>query len=268
MDLSKVKLIATDMDGTLLNANHQVSKLFFEQFESLKKHGIIFVAASGRPYYSIIEKLNTIKDDIVVIGENGAITIQKDEELLFTPLTVVQLASIISHTSKLEGITPILCAREAAYITKESEWIIDTLKEFYTNIITVDNLNEVKQDIIKVAIFHPESTEKYIYPKVKALEDEMTVKVSGQQWLDFSHPLANKGHALSQLQKRFNIKPEETLAFGDFNNDIEMLEKAHFSFAMENAHANVKKVANFETKSNLNQGVEYIIDKVIAAKKN
>ena len=74
------------MDGTLLNSKHRVSDLFFEQFQELKKRNIKFVAASGRQYHSIVDKLSPIREDILVIAENGALVREKEKELLVTPL--------------------------------------------------------------------------------------------------------------------------------------------------------------------------------------
>ena len=86
MDFSKVKMVVTDMDGTLLNSNHEVSNRFFELFEELKKRNILFVAASGRQYNSILDKLHSIKDDIIIVAENGGYIVRQDEELLSTLL--------------------------------------------------------------------------------------------------------------------------------------------------------------------------------------
>ena len=86
MDLSQIKMVVTDMDGTLLNSNHEVSNRFFELFEELKKRNIIFVAASGRQYNSIVDKLSSIQNDIIVIAENGGFVMHREEELLSTPL--------------------------------------------------------------------------------------------------------------------------------------------------------------------------------------
>ena len=71
MDLSRVKLVVSDMDGTLLNEKNEVSTRFFEQFKELQKRNIHFAAASGRQYQSILSKLDCIKNDISIIGENG-----------------------------------------------------------------------------------------------------------------------------------------------------------------------------------------------------
>jgi hydroxymethylpyrimidine pyrophosphatase-like HAD family hydrolase len=84
--------------------------------------------------------------------------------------------------------------------------------------------------------------------------------------VDISQPNANKGYALQLVQDRLGISVDETLVFGDYNNDLEMLRLAHFSYAMENAHPNVKKEARFQTKSNDEAGVEIILEHLLEAK--
>lgn len=119
-------------------------------------------------------------------------------------------------------------------------------------------------EILKIAIYHNESSEKYIYPKVAHLEGELKVKVSGENWVDISSPDAHKGHALKKVQELNGISPEETMVFGDYNNDLEMMALAKFSFAMENAHPNVKEAANYHTDSNDDFGVEKILQLMLA----
>ena len=269
MNLSQIKLVVTDMDGTLLNSNHQVSGLFFELFKELKKHNILFVAASGRPYYSIIEKLGSIKDDIIVVAENGGLVIRKDELLLSTPIKRDGFSEIESLIDFSNDIHPIFCTKLKAYFSDSSSSNnhINSLKEFYPKFSIIKSINEVKEDIIKIALYHSEDSEKYIYPHFKHLEPNYKVKISGKHWVDLSDDLANKGHAIALLQKKFNISNLETLVFGDYNNDIEMLKLAKYSFAMENAHPNVIEVANYKTKSNDDFGVEYILEKLLSAKK-
>ncbi len=88
------------------------------------------------------------------------------------------------------------------------------------------------------------------------------MKVSGQNWVDISSPNAHKGFALQKLQELYNITPAETMVFGDYNNDLEMLALSDFSFAMENAHPNVKEVAKYQTVSNDDFGVERVLEQL------
>ncbi len=263
MDLSKVKMVVSDMDGTLLNTNHEVSHRFFELFEIMHQKGIIFVAASGRQYHSIVDKLLPIKNDIIIIAENGGFAMHKNKELLATPLPNDDKNHVLDILDSIENIYPVLCGKHSAYIKNDSKEFEDKLREYYTDYKVVENLKDFDGEILKIAIYHFENSEKYIYPSVAHLEDKLKVKVSGENWVDISSPNAHKGFALSKVQELYNVKPEETMVFGDYNNDLEMLGLAEFSFAMENAHPNVKKAANYCTLSNENNGVEHILSKLV-----
>jgi Cof subfamily protein (haloacid dehalogenase superfamily) len=267
MDLSQIKLVATDMDGTLLNSNHEVSDLFFELFKELKKHNILFVAASGRPFYSITEKLNAIKDDIIIVAENGGIVVENNNVLLSTPLAKDNLFEIEELVDSFSHIHPIFCTKNKAYFKNTSDTFIDLLSEYYPTYSVINSVNDIEEDVLKIALYNDEDSEKNIYPLFKHFEPNYKVKVSGKHWLDISHELANKGHALELLKNMYNIHSEETLVFGDYDNDIEMLTQSTFSFAMENANSNIKQIAAYETKSNNHFGVESILEKLIEAKK-
>ncbi len=263
MDLSNIKMVVSDMDGTLLNSNHEVSSRFFGLFEELKKRDIVFVAASGRQYNSIIDKLYPIKDDIIVIAENGGFVMQREQELLATPLernTIIELLKIIKG---IDGAHPVLCGKTNAYLNDSSSDFLNKLKEYYSEYEILKELEEHEGEILKIAVYHFESSEKFIYPSVQHLEDQIKVKVSGENWVDLSHNDAHKGYALQKLQEQHKIGPKETLVFGDYNNDLEMLALSDYSYAMANAHPNVLKAAKYTTHSNDDFGVERILDKVL-----
>lgn len=251
------------MDGTLLNANHEVSDRFFELFEELKKRNILFVAASGRQYNSIVDKLSSIQNDIIVIAENGGFVMHREQELLSTPLDRSSRNIVLKTIKNHKNIHPVLCGKKNAYLTGHSGGFIDLLRQYYTAFEIVNDLTQVDNEIMKVAVYHAESSEQYIYPLVKHLEDEFKVKVSGENWVDISSLNAHKGYALQKVQERYGITQKETLVFGDYNNDLEMLAMADFSFAMENAHQNVLKAAKYTTASNNDFGVERILEKLI-----
>lgn len=269
MNLSQVKLVVTDMDGTLLNTNGKVSAQFFNQFKALKKHNIHFVAASGRQFQSISQKLNAIKDDISIIAENGGVMKHADRTKVLLKLSSEDVSKSVEILRNVKGSYIVLCGRKTAYIETKDSHFISKLNEYYTAYKTVDDLTKVTDDeFLKIAVYHFESSENQVLPHIKEIVNELQVTVSGHNWLDISHKEANKGYALKMLQKALGIESEETMVFGDYNNDLEMLELAYFSYAMENAHPNVKKVANFETKSNNEQGVEFILQQLINSKTN
>ena len=253
------------MDGTLLNSNHEVSNLFFTLFEKLKEREIRFVAASGRQYNSMVDKLDRIKNDMLFIAENGAIIKHKGETLLTTPLQKENLSIILDAVSPINDVHPVLCSANNAYVNGTSPKFLKLLKEYYTKFEVVENQLMVSDEILKVAIYHFESSERFIYPHVRALEEHLKVKVSGSNWVDISHPDAHKGYALEKVMAKYGISSSEVLVFGDYNNDIEMLGLVDYSFAMANAHPNVKNTANYQTKSNDAFGVENVLQQLIAS---
>ncbi len=251
------------MDGTLLNSNHEVSSRFFELFQELKRQEITFVAASGRQYNSIVDKLDAIKNDIVVIAENGGFVMERENELVATPLSQDHKNQVLSILKTIPGIHPVLCAKHSAHLLGNDTKFVEKLKEYYTEYELLDNLKDFEGEILKIAIYHFESSERFVYPFVKQLENELKVKVSGENWVDISSPNAHKGYALQKVQELYNVSPSETMVFGDYNNDLEMLALADFSFAMANAHPNVQKAAKYKTTSNDNFGVERILEQLL-----
>lgn len=269
MNLAQVKLVVTDMDGTLLNDQGEVSKQFYSLFEQLKVHNIHFAAASGRQYYSIANKLSPIVDDITIIAENGGIARRGQKELLVTQMHKEKVFELIHLLRTVKDSYIVLCGKKSSYVETTNETFINLFNEYYARYERVEDLTAVEDDeFVKIAIYHFESSEAFIYPAVKHLEDKLQVKVSGPNWVDISHPNAHKGHALRLLQEKLGYTPEQTMVFGDYNNDLEMLGLATFSYAMENAHPEVKKVANYSTKSNEENGVEYILEQLIDAKES
>ena len=268
LNLEKVKLVVSDMDGTLLNTQGEVSSLFFEQFQILKKHNIQFVAASGRQYNSIVDKLSAIKDEIYVIAENGGLIKKGDDLLQINALAPEKIKKVIPLLRDIKDTHIVLCGKNKAFIESQNPDFINLFQEYYHSYQIVDDLIDIvnDEDFLKIAVYHFNSSEKHIYPAVKSLKDEMLIKISGKNWLDISDTKANKGNALKIVQKMLNITKEETMIFGDYHNDLEMLDCAHFSFAMKNAHTDIKNVANFETESNDNFGVEKVLKKLIEAK--
>jgi Cof subfamily protein (haloacid dehalogenase superfamily) len=265
IDFSEVKLVVSDMDGTLLNSKDEVSNRFFKLFKQLQKQHIIFCAASGRQHNSIVDKLASIKNEIFVIAENGAITKKGDEILLLNSLASEKVLKLIPILREIKGANMVLCSQNSAFIESKDKRFINLFQEYYHSFQIVDDLMEVAKitTMLKIAVYHFDSSEAFIYPFVKHLKDDVLLKVSGQNWLDISDEKANKGNALREVQQLLNIKKEETMVFGDYHNDIEMMQEAEFSFAMKNAHEDIKKIANYSTESNDEFGVETILEQLI-----
>ena len=266
MDLSKIKLVAADMDGTLLNAKHELSPGFFPLFEQMKARRILFAAASGRQYWNLLNRFESIQDDVIFIAENGSYVVYKGEELLVQAMEPDVTREQIKTARKIPGVHIILCGKKGAYVESEAPAFIDNVKMYYDRFEVVDDLLKVDNDqFLKIAICDLLGSEANSYPFFKQNKDHLQVKISGHIWLDISHQLANKGRALNVLQQKYDISVDETMVFGDYLNDLEMMQQASFSFAMENAHVDIKNVARFIAKSNEENGVTIVLKEMLEA---
>ncbi|PZP46585.1 MAG: HAD family hydrolase [Pseudopedobacter saltans] len=260
-----IRLIATDMDGTLLNSAHKLPNDFYQIFEQLCEKNILFVAASGRQYYNLLNVFEKIADRMSFIAENGTYVVHKGKEIassLISPETVLRVIDIVMQIPNT-GI--VVCGKNCAYYQTEEPEFVYTVGLYYGRKQKVNNIKEHVSDCLKIAVFCGNGTEENVYPHVKQLlEQDLQVVVSGKVWLDMMPKGANKGEALKKLQQALDITSEQTLVFGDYMNDIEMLQDAKYSYAMKNAHPIVQKVANYVTHySNDEEGVTKEIKKLV-----
>ena len=262
--MTDIQLIASDMDGTLLNSEHELSPSFYPILRQLIDKNIRFVAASGRQYFSLLKKLERVKDDVIFIAENGSYVVFRNEEIHIQELAKETINELVEIGRKIPSTYIILCGKHTAYIERADPEFIEHLRIYFERYELVDDLRAIHNDqFLKFTLCDLAGAEHNSYPVLRPLQDSLQVKVSGPIWLDISHKAANKGVALEVLQNKFGIRHEQTMVFGDYFNDLEMLQKAHFSYAMENAHPDVKKCARFLTGSNDNEGVVNVLKELI-----
>ena len=258
-----IKLVVTDMDGTFLNDKKEFSEEFWDIHSKMEEKNIKFVVASGRQYQNLRKNFEKIMDKIVFIAENGSYVVEREKEIYSRVLSEDLIKKYVEIGRKIPTTNIVLCGKKSAYIESNNKDFINEVEKYYEEKKIVTDLLEVKDDeIIKVTYCDLSGTEKNVYPYIKNEKDTQIV-VSGEIWLDISHLESNKGIALEALQKELNIKYEETMIFGDYLNDYEMLKKGKYSFAMENAHEKVKRISNFIAKSNNENGVIEELKKII-----
>ena len=106
-----IKLIITDMDGTLLNNHDEIDPEFWDIEKKLSEKGVIFSVASGRPYYNLIKKFEKIKDNLLFICENGSLAIYKGKELFSNPINIENIKMINEICNKIPGIITLFCGK-------------------------------------------------------------------------------------------------------------------------------------------------------------
>lgn len=261
MSSHPIKFIAADMDGTLLNEQGELAPAFFETYQKLAEQSIMFAAASGRQYYSLIETFSSIKDDIIFIAENGTLVMHQGKELYSCTIDKAAIDEIIIEARLIEGSHIVLCGKKSAYIETTSAQAIKEIKKYYHHCESVDDLLKTEDEYIKVAICHFDGSESEVYPTINhKFGNRHKVVVSAKIWLDVMNSKASKGVAIQYLQKKLGFSFEETMSFGDYFNDIEMLQASYYSYAMENAHEAVKGHARYKAPSNQDSGVMEVIN--------
>ena len=255
------KLIITDMDGTLLNSKNEINNEFWEIQEKLAKDGVIFSVASGRPYYNLVEKFKTLIDSMLFICENGAYVVFQGKEIYSNVIKREDIFFLLNICKNIEGIVPILCGKDSAYVERKSYFdekydFKPEINKYYNKLQIVENFDEVEDEFLKIAICDSLIAEKNSYNYFKNYEDRFQVVLSGKVWMDLGKIDTSKGLAIRMTQKNLGISYDETMAFGDYLNDYSMMKEAKYSYAMKNAHPQLKEVPNFITENdNDNNGV-------------
>jgi Cof subfamily protein (haloacid dehalogenase superfamily) len=264
-----IKLIASDMDHTLLTEKGELPPEFDNYIARLEEIGIDFVIASGRPLYTLKDIFSNIKNELGFIADNGGIVSYKGEILfksLISPLTYQAMVAFIEE--KTEGIA-ILCGLETAFLSEESKTHENFLKTFYSNIRFVPKLEKVNAEVDKITIYLPNKNSEACYEKIVKpyYGGDFSVTVGDSIWIDIMNYGINKGKAMRILGEHLHIDGSQMMAFGDTYNDIEMLQAVEYSYIVENAHEEMKRYAKFITETNDNFGVIKVIDKVIQNQK-
>lgn len=260
-----IKLIAADMDGTLLDSQRRLPPDFIPVLDALTERGIIFAAASGRQYYNLRRLLHEVADRIAFVCENGAMVFYQGVNIHRSPIALEKLAAPLAAVRGLENPGAIFCGVDAAWMEWRNERFLSDVAMYYERRESVSDLMAVPDDICKLAVFHPEDAEKFALPALRQFGDDFLISVSGKNWIDFMNPGTNKGSAIRKLQSMFNISEDETMAFGDFLNDLEMMDCCGHSYAMANSHPELAAVCRFRAPSNDENGVMRVIRETVLA---
>ncbi len=261
----KIRFIAADMDGTLLDQQGQLPEDFFDVYRQLEQEGILFSAASGRQFDSLKETFSPIKDTMIFIAENGTLVMHKDKELYSCTMDHQVITDIITLARTIPEAHTVLCGKKSAYIETQNPQALDEIKKYYHRCEFVTDLTQVKDDFIKVAICHFDGSEKHLNPILEPVFGANNkVVISAKYWLDVMNINASKGAAIKHLQKTLGFTFEQTMSFGDYFNDIEMLQESHYAYAMENAPDEIKRLARFQAPNHNEGGVCAILKQYLA----
>ncbi len=258
MSAPDIRLIVTDMDGTLLDDQHRLPRQFASLVNDLKARGIRWAIASGRQLANLQAQFAPLGVAVDILAENGALVLaSEDTTPFFCDLTPVEtFQSILLAAMQVPQTTPVLCGATVA-------WVSDVYPEHRTKVNTYfaetqlwHTLEEVKSyDVCKVAIYHPEAATA-LYPRLAPFETtDLRVILSSPCWVDVQPARIHKGNGLKALLQRRGIRPEQTIVFGDYLNDTEMMTMGTHSVAMANAHPALTAQCRYTTRANTEDGI-------------
>ena len=244
-----IKLIAIDLDDTLLNKKKEISSRNVSAINNAVTNNVKIVLATGRPYFRvkpILEKLNLLDDNQVVITLNGGyICNATNNKTLYENVLNNQDIDNI-YTEKLEEKIKELP-------------VYDGINFIFKSNVELKQLNYAHKIIVASSADNITKHKNYIVDKL----NDYTVVQSTPNFLEVLPNNTTKGIGLQEIANIFNYSKDEIMAIGDAENDISMLEFAKYKVAMKNANDSVKKIANFITKSCEEDGVAFAIEKVL-----
>ncbi len=244
-----VKLVVSDVDGTLVEDGGSVASFSSEYYDVIRKlheKGITFAVCSGRQRVSVEKLFEPVKDMIYMAVDGGSMVFYQGKCVYSKVLPKKICHEIITDARMIPQCDIMVCGLQRAYATSaDSEMYRWMVNGYGYDIQAVGDLTKnVPDDIVKISLYHQnmveELTNPWFRPKWK---EKVKLNLAGIQWLDCVPTAAGKGTAIAFIQGQLGVSVEETMAFGDNQNDIDMLKRASISFAVENAREELKEVA-------------------------
>lgn len=241
----KIRLIASDLDGTLLlHGARACSSELFSLVRELSDRGIYFVPASGRQYPNMQRLFAPVDDKLLYLCENGALVMHLDQPVLknvFEDALALELCHAVYAVPECEVL---ISGERTSYIIPKKQSYVTHLRDYVGNNITIiDRPERIAEPILKVSFF---TENKYRDSVAEELggryAGQCLMMTSGNEWVDFAPLGTSKGAALEQIGEMLGIRPQEMAAFGDNENDRTMLELVGHPYIMEECNPSLSDI--------------------------
>lgn len=276
-DAMGIRLIATDLDGTLLDDKKRVPERNMLALQECTARGIVIVPATGRTVRGIPDMIRELPGVRYVITTNGAVVADLEENCIIDSCRLpmekaVEIMELAENSSDEimydayidgDGFTMERFLSNVRYYVK-TEGMEELVRK--TRQVVPDTIQYVKdqaKEVDKINFFFVDMDAKERMRELLKAVEGILVTSSIPNNLEINAFGADKGGALLRLASYLSMEPAETMAFGDGENDLSMMEKAGVGIAMENGEKSVKKAADYVTLTNEEAGVAAAIEKFI-----
>ena len=243
-----IKLIITDMDGTFLNSKGDYNRELFQDVITLmNQKGVKFAPCTGKQCERVEELFGEHAKDFLILGDSAA-RIKHQGEYIYQSLLKNELGLKIIEL--LESLNRkhivIACTEDGAFIKNNAApHLQELVRRSYANVNTLSSYSEIERDFVKITVYDEQGRCLETKSHLSAFFDKAYIVVSEANWIDIANYGVHKGTTVEKLQDMLGVTHEETMVFGDGLNDIELMEKGAFSFAMRNGFAETKAAANY-----------------------
>ncbi|AGL17972.1 hypothetical protein L083_4462 [Actinoplanes sp. N902-109] len=261
-----LRLVVADMDGTLLDEHGRVPAGLWPLLAVMRERGVLFVPASGRQYATLAREFTGAAAGMPFIAENGAYVVRDGVEISSDPLGPDVVRDVLPALRAVPAdLGVVVCGKRSAYVERGDEAFLAEASKYYAALEAVPDLLAVDDEVLKLAVYDFGDAERDLAPHLARFRSAAhRVVVSGPHWIDLMSATADKGAAVRRLQDALGISPAQTAAFGDYLNDLEMLDAAEWSFAMAGAHPEVTRRARFQAPSHRDHGVVTTLARLLA----
>ena len=234
-----IRLIGTDLDGTLLEPDGTLPEGTFDMVRRLTDMGIRFAAASGRQYANLQRLFGPVAEQMAFVCENGALSFVEGQLAGYMPIPDETAQEIIRDVESL-GMNLLISGKHTCYMLDQNRKYTDDIVYRLRNTVTIlSDLSEIHEPIIKIS-GQIDSGVADIAPGLLAKwGNRLTATVSGRDWFDFT--IANKGMGMHMLMQHMGLRKEEVVVFGDNFNDEPMFGVVGHPFLMEHANPALRK---------------------------
>lgn len=259
-----VKLIASDMDGTLLDENGQVPPETFDLILALRERGVRFVASSGRRYDRLCDFFSPVKDRMDFVASNGAQVfadgVQIDREV-YSHLAIRRLAKTVAMFPNMHLA---LFDRTKSYLLDDEDKFVREVDKDLPNVERIYELPSPQVSIIKASIFCDDgNVMDNAYVLQRELGGLFTFAPSGSSYIDAMQPGISKASGIAQVMEYHGIDVSEVMAFGDAMNDYEIIRFVGTGCAMANGRPALRAVADRVIGSNVEHAVQSEMRRVL-----
>lgn len=239
-----IKLIACDIDGTLLHDGAQeIDPVIFREIRRLREKGILFCPASGRQYTSLRRLFAPVADELLFLCENGSLLFGPGAPGPLLAKTAVDPAlarALWEEIRQRENCEVMASGENMSYVCPADGGRVGPAVRAIGNHCTeVDRWEDIPEDVVKLSAYCIPDALPVAAEMAPRWEKQFSVAVAGEQWVDFT--VADKGTGIQLLCRTLGVSPEEVMAFGDNYNDIPMLTSVGVPYLMENAAEELKE---------------------------